>query len=34
VNLAVRKCLHLLPDDFAIDNAREWQERVVGGGTS
>jgi hypothetical protein len=29
VNLDVRKCWHLLPDDFAIANRQQWDERVM-----
>ena len=29
VNLDVRRCWHLLPDDFTIDNAAEWDKRVM-----
>jgi hypothetical protein len=29
VELSVRRCWHLLPDDFSIDNGAAWQERVM-----
>jgi hypothetical protein len=29
VNLEVRRCWHLLPDDFSIDNACVWDESVM-----
>jgi hypothetical protein len=29
VNLDVRRCWHLLPDDFSIDNAHVWDESVM-----